>query len=202
MGIVESEVTWPRTFTSKPMCYFGDGTSANSTARLQACGQRVTGWDAMDAARTGKNCRQLVCIGAPPWFEATHAPIYVTLNGYFDSKELVMPFEYYDNERVFVSTRAPSAGPATGGTLLVVHGSGFVDYGGAVCVINKGALRVSYPATVLGNNTMECTTDGNAVNTLGYNKLLIGVALNGDAQRAQRQPTEDVERSWYFVDMR
>lgn len=62
-------------------------------------------------------------------------------------------FEYHEN--IEISRVSPSNGPSSGGTVVRVSGSGFLDLPEAACQFGEGELTA---ATVINSGTLVCTT--------------------------------------------
>ena len=80
------------------------------------------------------------CLSPPT--AATSAPVWLTLNGYTDERELVggLPFRFA--EVAYVSELHPLGGPSAGGAIVTVNGAGFIDDGEAIspCAIGDPML--------------------------------------------------------------
>ena len=96
-----------------------------------------------------------------PQFFAGEHPLRVSLNGGVDSVVAsARLFEYYDEPEV--ASALPSSGPASGGTDVLVSGSGFfrraplADHGCAF-IAHAGAAPVLVPATLSGCDGALCS---------------------------------------------
>ena len=66
----------------------------------------------------------------------------MTLNADVSSHSLTadgVVFDYYDASAVAITSTEPLGGPAAGGTVVTVRGSGFVDRGGVYCRFGRSA---------------------------------------------------------------
>ena len=98
--------------------------------------------------------------------------VEVTLNGQ-DYTSSLASFVAFDKSRVHVSSLVPFGGPLSGGTEVILLGSGFVDYN-SHCQIGAGGPLVR--AEVLNASALSCTMPMHAQAEL----VAIEVTLNND----------------------
>ena len=97
-------------------------------------------------------------------------PVMISLNGVDFKASQFVTFRYYDLSRVLVAAVRPSGGPPSGGTLVNVSGTFFLDYGGGVQGPRCRFGSVVVPATLLSFTQAQCISPPQPL---------------GDAQRAR-----------------
>ena len=160
-----------------PRCRFGRGH--NPTVEATVVGE-------------GTEEAHLLCTSPPLWRRSVRgAPevtatesleLSVTLNGqdYLDPTTPAATFSYYSlDSPVGLSVKAlsPDGGPSVGGTMVTVHGTGFIDHGGLLCLFEgytplpfdsegvgggrppgAAAAFTAVPATWENEQTMRCVS--------------------------------------------
>ena len=95
------------------------------------------------------NASALRCV-TPARLEARAEAVEVTLNGDVSAHTLTddgVVFEFYNTSEVRIDAIAPLGGPAEGGTLVTLHGAGYVDHGGVFCRFGP-EVSSAVPATL------------------------------------------------------
>ena len=118
----------------------------------------------------------------------------MTLNGQdFLSVPRALFFTFYavdDSKGVTVTRVSPLGGPSTGGTLIQLTGTGFLDFGGVFCVFRgTGGLRM-VPATRTDARSLRCATP--AVEGLGdaFSGSSVDVTVNGHAHASTQSSAQ------------
>ena len=91
----------------------------------------------------------------------------VTLNADVSSHSLTadgVVFDYYDASAVAITSTEPLGGPAAGGTVVTVRGSGFVDRGGVHCRFGS-ATEAVVPATLRSATELVCVSPTHPLTT-------------------------------------
>ena len=133
------------------------------TEQLQPLGDvrcRFGRWNLeMDATLEGPS--RLRCLSPTHWRPRAgtqYEELQVTLNGqdYLDSPHAVI-FTFYaldDTKGLAVTRISPLGGPAAGGTMLQLTGTGFWDFGGVHCHFARSDVLI--PATRIGVSGLRC----------------------------------------------
>ena len=98
--------------------------------------------------------RRSIRCNAPAASTPEIVTLSVSLNGNLNSQALQhgnVTFAYFEEHSVVISSLSPNLGPVLGGTLVTLHGAGFVEYGTVQCkfgkhdAVNASDLRASNP---------------------------------------------------------
>ena len=129
----------------------------------------------------------ITCV-APPfaWFAERSGPppkipfgcmVDVTMNGVDYTGRTGVPFMYYNVSQVAIATMRPSGGRRSGGTLVRLRGTSFVDYGGAAwgpkCRFGDLVVR----ATLVSHEEVRCVSP--ATELPEGTDVPVWVSLNG-----------------------
>ena len=103
--------------------------------------------------------------------------VHVSMNGVDYTRRGVGPFLYYNLSHIAIAALRPSGGRRSGGTLVRLRGTGFVDHGGAVQGPKCRFGDLVVPATVTSHEELECVSP--AVHTNAPLQVPVWVTLNG-----------------------
>ena len=187
-----------RSYYALPLCFLGSRNVVVG-AEYEECNALVEGWKVGDEEVSG--CRILRCMPAPAFAEAVdQIELRVSFNGQWDSSQVAATLRSFDNAAVSVSTLTPSAGPISGGSPIEVRGAGFVDLGGAACVLTIGGTKLMLAADVVSNGVLRCTPSSADASSAGGLSVTIGIVLNGDPSTEVRGDAA-IAKTFYFVDL-
>ena len=131
------------------------------------------------------NSSALRCL-APSRPGAAAEAVEVTLNGDVSAHTLTsdaVRFDFLDPAEVSISSIAPLGGPAEGGTLVTLRGTGFVDRGGVFCRFGADPAS-STPATLLSSTELRCMSPASphrgVLEAVIGGSVWLALTLNGD----------------------
>ena len=104
-------------------------------------------------------------------------PVMISLNGVDFKASQFVTFRYYDLSRVLVAAVRPSGGPPSGGTLVNVSGTFFLDYGGGVQGPRCRFGSVVVPATLLSFTQAQCISPPQPLGDA--QRVPVSISLNG-----------------------
>ena len=189
-----------REYDATPRCFIGSRAAAVG-AELLDCETLIDGW--MQGSGTpASGCQRIRCFPAPPTTTSgASLPLMVSLNGQYDSATAVAQLSTFDNDAVSISLMTPSAGPLAGGVRIELSGAGFVDLGGATCILSvSNSFQIELPATITSASLAACTPQSIHAAGIGAKAVSVGIVLNGDLATA-RFAASQAARTFYFVDL-
>ena len=167
----------------------GGNTSVTiETANLRALGDarcRFGVWNTETNA-TVTSPELVRCATPPHWNSRTGTQrevLELTLNGQDYLKSAVFTYYAVDDSAKGLSVLhvAPNGGPAAGGTLVEVSGTGFLKMGGMLCRFGD-ADSTAVPATRSSARSLRCLTPPTVISGgAGLHERSVDVALNGQA---------------------
>ena len=104
-------------------------------------------------------------------------PVMISLNGVDFKGSQFATFRYYDLSRVLVAAVRPSGGPPSGGTLVNVSGTFFLNYGGGVQGPRCRFGSVVVPATLLSFTQAQCVSPTQPLGDAEF--VPVSISLNG-----------------------